>query len=140
MTLILAMVLGTDCIDDCDMLRSGRVSALRGQSRPSRLGTFLGAFTFGNVRQLDRLLAETLTRAWQARAGPGPRRLVVDVDSFIGELYGRAKQGSRSATPPPARLSPDRRDARRHAGGAAHPAAHGLGEHLAGGSGVSSTN
>jgi hypothetical protein len=95
MTLIFAMVLGADCIDDCDILRSGRLSALLGRvAAPSTLGTFLRAFTFGHVRQLDRLLAETLTRAWRAGAGPGAGRLVVDVDSFIGELYGRAKQGA----------------------------------------------
>ena len=95
MTLIFAMVLGADCIDDCDLLRSGRLSALLGAvAAPSTLGTFLRAFTFGHVRQLDRLLAETLARAWRAGAGPGAGRLVVDVDSFIGELFGRAKQGA----------------------------------------------
>jgi hypothetical protein len=61
---------------------------------PSTLGTFLRAFTFGHVRQLDRLLAETLTRAWRAGAGPGDGRLVVDVDSFIGEVHGYHKQGA----------------------------------------------
>jgi hypothetical protein len=95
MTLLFAMVLGADCIDDCDVLRSGRLSALLGKvAAPSTLGTFLRAFSFGHVRQLDRLLAETLMRAWRAGAGPGAGRLVVDVDSFIGELYGRAKQGA----------------------------------------------
>ena len=38
-------------------------------------------------------LAETLTRAWRAGAGPGDGRLVVDVDSFIGEVHGYKKQG-----------------------------------------------
>jgi hypothetical protein len=95
MTLIYAMVLGADCIDDCDLLRSGRLSALLGRvAAPSTLGTFLRAFTFGHVRQLDRLLAETLTRAWRAGAGPGGGRLVVDVDSFVGEVHGYAKQGA----------------------------------------------
>ena len=95
MTLLFAMVLGADCIDDCELLRSGRLSALVGKvAAPSTLGTFLRAFTFGHVRQLDRLLAEALTRAWRAGAGPGDQRLVVDVDSFVGELYGRAKQGA----------------------------------------------
>jgi hypothetical protein len=94
MTLIYAMVLGADCIDDCDVLRSGRLSALLGRvAAPSTIGTFLRAFTFGHVRQLDRLLAATLRRAWAAGAGPGDGRLVVDVDSFIGEVHGYAKQG-----------------------------------------------
>jgi Transposase DDE domain group 1 len=95
MTLIYAMVLGADCIDDCDVLRSGRLSVLLGRvAAPSTLGTFLRAFTFGHVRQLDRLLAEALARAWRAGAGPGAGRLVVDVDSFIGEVHGYAKQGA----------------------------------------------
>jgi hypothetical protein len=96
MALIYAMLLGGDCIDDCDVLRAGRTRRLLGGwlPAPSTLGTFLRAFTFGHVRQLDRLLAETLTRAWRAGAGPGNDRLVVDVDSFIGEIYGHEKQGA----------------------------------------------
>jgi hypothetical protein len=95
MTLIYAMALGADCIDDADVLRSGRLGALLGRvAAPSTLGTFLRAFTFGHVRQLDRLLAETLRRAWAAGAGPGDGALIVDVDSFIGEVHGYRKQGA----------------------------------------------
>jgi len=96
MSLIYAMVLGADCIDDTDILRSGSTRKLLGTRvlAPSTLGTFLRAFTFGHVRQLDRLLAETLKRAWAAGAGPGAERLVVDVDSFVGEVHGYAKQGA----------------------------------------------
>jgi hypothetical protein len=36
----------------------------------------------------------TVARAWQAGAGPGDGRLRVDVDSFIGEVYGYDKQGA----------------------------------------------
>jgi len=96
MTLIYAMALGADCIDDCELLRSGRTRRLLGGwvAAPSTLGTFLRAFTFGHVRQLDRVLAETLRRAWKAGAGPGEERLVVDVDSFVGEVHGYQKQGA----------------------------------------------
>jgi hypothetical protein len=96
MTLVSAMALGADCIDDCDVLRSGQTRAVLGHrvSAPSTLGTFLRAFTFGHVRQLDRVLAESLSRAWTAGAGPGDDRLVVDVDSFVGEVYGYDKQGA----------------------------------------------
>lgn len=52
------------------------------------------AFTFGHVRQLDRLLGESLTRAWRAGAGPGDGRLVIDVESFVGEVCGYLKQGA----------------------------------------------
>jgi hypothetical protein len=95
MALIYGMLLGADCIDDCDVLRAGRTRRLLGGwlPAPSTLGTFLRAFTFGHVRQLDRVLAETLARAWRAGAGPGGERLVLDVDSFIGEAYGYRKQG-----------------------------------------------
>jgi hypothetical protein len=96
MTLVSAMALGAGCIDDCDVLRSGQTRAVLGHgvAAPSTLGTFLRAFTFGHVRQLDRVLAEGLSRAWAAGAGPGDDRLVVDVDSFVGEVYGYDKQGA----------------------------------------------
>jgi hypothetical protein len=96
MTLISAMTLGADSIDDCDVLRAGRTGAVLGHrvAAPSTLGTFLRAFTFGHVRQLDRVLGQALARAWAAGAGPGDGRLVVDVDSFVGEVHGYAKQGA----------------------------------------------
>jgi hypothetical protein len=96
MTLVSAMALGADCIDDCDVLRSGQTVAVLGHgvAAPSTLGTFLRAFTFGHVRQLDRVLAQGLARAWAAGAGPGDERLIVDVDSFVGEVYGYGKQGA----------------------------------------------
>ena len=96
MSLVSAMALGADCIDDCDVLRCGETQAVLGHvvAAPSTLGTFLRAFTFGHVRQLDRVLAETLSRAWTAGAGPGADQLVVDVDSFVGEVYGYDKQGA----------------------------------------------
>jgi hypothetical protein len=95
MTLVAAMLLGADSIDDCDVLRSGRTGALLGRvAAPSTLGTFLRAFSFGHVRQLDRVLAEALRRAWSAGAGPGDGRLVVDLDSFVGEVHGYHKQGA----------------------------------------------
>jgi len=96
MALLYAMALGADSIDDCQVLRAGRTGRLLGGwiPAPSTLGTFLRAFTFGHVRQLDRVLAETLKRAWKAGAGPGAERLTVDVDSFVGEVHGYAKQGA----------------------------------------------
>jgi hypothetical protein len=96
MALLYAMVLGADSIDDCDVLRAGRTGRLLGGwiPAPSTLGTFLRAFTFGHVRQLDALLGRSVERAWQAGAGPGDGRLVVDVDSFVGEVCGRLKRGA----------------------------------------------
>jgi hypothetical protein len=96
MALVFAMLLGADSIDDCQVLRAGRTRRLLGGwvPAPSTLGTFLRAFTFGHVRQLDQLLGDTLARAWKAGAGPGTGRLVIDVDSFVGEVCGRLKQGA----------------------------------------------
>src|SRR5215210_1991551 len=96
LSLVHAMLLGADCIDDCDVLRAGRTEAILGHRAmaPSTLGTFLRSFTFGHVRQLDRVLAELLRRAWQAGAGPGEERLVIDLDSFVGEVHGYDKQGA----------------------------------------------
>jgi Transposase DDE domain group 1 len=96
MALLFAMVLGADSIDDADVLRAGRTRRLLGGwlPAPSTLGTFLRAFTFGHVRQLDKLLAESLARAWKAGAGPGDGPLVIDVDSFVGEVCGCQKQGA----------------------------------------------
>jgi Transposase DDE domain group 1 len=114
MSLIFAMALGADSIDDCDVLRSGRTRRLLGGwvAAPSTLGTFLRAFTFGHVRQLDRLLGEALTRAWRAGAGPGDGRLVIDGDSFVGEICGRAQAGRRLRLHEAVRVSPDPRDSR----------------------------
>jgi hypothetical protein len=96
MALLYSMVLGADSIDDTDVLRAGRTRRLLGGwlPAPSTLGTFLRAFTFGHVRQLDALLGRALERAWKAGAGPGAGRLVVDVDSFVAEVCGRLKQGA----------------------------------------------
>jgi len=65
MALVYAMVLGADSIEDCDVLRAGRTGRLLGGwvAAPSTLGTFLRAFTFGHVRQLDALLGRSVERA-----------------------------------------------------------------------------
>jgi hypothetical protein len=95
-SLVCAMAFGADSIDDCDILRAGGTEALLGHCAmaPSTLGTFLRSFTFGHVRQLDRVLAESIGRAWAAGAGPGGGRLVIDIDSFVGEVHGHEKQGA----------------------------------------------
>lgn len=95
-SLLAAMALGADCIEDCEVLRCGRIETLlpHRAAAPSTLGTFLRSFTFGHVRQLDRVLGEAIARAWAAGAGPGEDRLTVDVDSFVGEVHGYRKQGA----------------------------------------------
>jgi Transposase DDE domain group 1 len=61
---------------------------------PSTLGTFLRSFTFGHVRQLDRLTEQVLTRAWTADAGPGEGPMTIDLDSTVCEVHGYHKQGA----------------------------------------------
>jgi hypothetical protein len=96
LTLVHAMVAGGSHIGHADVLRSGGSEAVLGHRvmAPSTLGTFLRAFTFGHVRQLEAVVGETLRRAWAMGAGPGAGRLVVDVDSTICEVAGQAKAGA----------------------------------------------
>ncbi|MFP5327208.1 MAG: IS1380 family transposase [Acidimicrobiia bacterium] len=96
MTLVHAIALGGDCIDDVDLLRSGSTAAVVAHRvmAPSTVGTFLRSFTFGHVRQLDRLLGDALGRAWAAGAGPGDAPMTIDLDSTIEEVHGYAKQGA----------------------------------------------
>ena len=96
LTLVHAMVAGASHIDHADMLRAGATSSVLPHRvmAPSTLGTFLRSFTFGHVRQLDAVLAEALRRAWALGAGPGARQCVVDLDSTICEVCGKAKHGA----------------------------------------------
>src|SRR5207249_11486153 len=73
MALIFAMLLGADSIDDCELLRAGRTRRLLGGwlPAPSTLGTFLRAFTFGHVRQLDRVLGESFGTRVASGRRPG---------------------------------------------------------------------
>jgi hypothetical protein len=97
MSLVHGMLAGADSIDEMNVLRAGSTGLVLGHRvmAPSTLGTFLRAFTFGHVRQLDRVLDVALARAWEAGAGPGDGLpLVIDVDSFIREVHGDQKQGA----------------------------------------------
>ena len=96
LTLVNAMLAGASHIDHTDVLRSGGTRAVLGHRvyAPSTVGIFLRSFSFGHVRQLEAVCGKVLERAWRAGAGPGERRLVVDVDSTICEVYGRAKAGA----------------------------------------------
>jgi len=96
MSLVHGMLVGADSIDDMNVLRAGSTGLVLGHTvmAPSTLGTFLRAFTFGHVRQLDHVLDMSLRRAWEAGAGPAAQRLVIDIDSFVGEVHGYKKQGA----------------------------------------------
>ena len=96
LTLVHAIAAGGSHIDHADMLRAGATQSVLPHRvmAPSTLGTFLRSFSFGHVRQLDAVLAETLRRAWSLGAGPGADRLVVDLDSTICEVCGKTKHGA----------------------------------------------
>ena len=82
LTVVHSLLAGGDCIDDVQVLRAGTTSSVLGHRvmAASTVGTFLRAFTFGHVRQLDRLAETALTRAWQTGAGPGDGPMTIDVD------------------------------------------------------------
>jgi hypothetical protein len=91
------MVAGADSIEDLDRLRHGGMSRLfTGIRAPSTLGTFLRSFTFGHVRQLDKVATQLLVNL----SGHTPllrdagRICLVDADDTVKPTYGYAKQGA----------------------------------------------
>jgi hypothetical protein len=95
--LVAGMVAGADSIDDMALLRHGAMKKVFSSCyAPSTLGSFLRAFTFGHVRQLDAVASRVLTNL--ARLTPVVKGLdeyaVVDVDDTIIEVHGYAKQGA----------------------------------------------
>ena len=95
--LIAGMVAGADSIDDMALLRHGAMSRLLPEVRaPSTLGTFLRAFTFGHVRQLDAVaerLLVSLTKSSPLLPGAG-ELAYLDVDDTVRATHGYAKQGA----------------------------------------------
>src|SRR5947208_6754571 len=61
-SLVAGMLAGADSIDDMALLRHGGMDRVfEGAYAPSTLGSFLRAFTFGHVRQLDAVATRFLT-------------------------------------------------------------------------------
>ena len=96
LTLVHTLVVGGSHIDHVDLLRAGQSADVLPHQvmAPSTVGTFLRSFTFGHVRQLEAVAAEAIRRAWGRGLGPGRRRLVMDLDSTITEVAGKAKAGA----------------------------------------------
>ena len=95
--LVAGMAAGADSIDDMGVLRHGAMPGLFGGLRaPSTLGSFLRAFTWGNVLQLQKVHREFLAGlARRAPLLPGADVLAfVDIDSQQKRVYGHAKQGA----------------------------------------------
>jgi hypothetical protein len=113
-SLVGGMVAGADSIDDMALLRHGGMGRIFARAyAPSTLGSFLRAFTFGHVRQLDAVASRFLTalagstrllgasaRPAATDTNPDPDSGVdrgyalVDVDDTIVEVHGHAKQGA----------------------------------------------
>jgi hypothetical protein len=77
--LVAGMTAGGDCIDDMALLRHGAMCRVFDRPyAPSTLGSFLRAFTFGHVRQLDavasRFLAGTPARTHRTATSPPGHR------------------------------------------------------------------
>jgi len=96
LTLVHAMVAGASHIDHADMLRAGSTSKVLSHRvmAPSTLGTFLRSFSFGHVRQFEKVIGDSLGSAWSLGLGPGANQLVVDIDSTIREVFGKLKGGA----------------------------------------------
>ena len=96
-SLVAGMVAGADSIDDMALLRHGAMGKVFTDAyAPSTLGSFLRAFTFGHVRQLDAVAGRFLTALAASTpvvAGVDDYALV-DIDDTIIEVHGYAKQGS----------------------------------------------
>ncbi len=95
--LVAGMVVGADSIADMGLLRHGGMGRLfTGLYAPSTLGSFLRAFAFGHVRQLDavaaRLVAGLATRT--PLLPDAGHVAYLDVDDTIRATYGYAKQGA----------------------------------------------
>jgi Transposase DDE domain group 1 len=98
-SLVAGMVAGADSIDDMALLRHGGMRRVFGHAyAPSTLGSFLRAFTFGHVRQLDavasRFVAGLAERSPLVGGVADGEYVLVDVDDTIIEVHGYAKQGA----------------------------------------------
>jgi hypothetical protein len=106
-SLVAGMAAGADSIDDMALLRHGGMSRVFARAyAPSTLGSFLRAFTFGHVRQLDAVASRFLvalaglTRLLGDPVGPAGEGVndggyaLLDVDDTIIEVHGHAKQGA----------------------------------------------
>lgn len=96
LTLVHTLMVGGTHIAHADVLRAGATAKVvpHRVMAPSTIGTFLRAFTFGHLRQLDVVAGEALRRAWAMGAGPGGELVVFDIDSTICEVHGYQKQGA----------------------------------------------
>lgn len=96
-SIIAGMAAGADSMDDLDVIRSGGMPRLfGGVYAASTLGLFLREFTHGHCAQLASVAREhlcALIGEHDVLPGLGDRALI-DIDSLLRPVYGRAKQGA----------------------------------------------
>jgi hypothetical protein len=95
--LVAGMAAGAGSIDNMDLLRHGAMPDLFGGIRaPSTLGSHLRSYSWGNVRQLEKVNRELLAElACRAPLLPGKDTLAfVDIDAMQKRVYGHRKQGA----------------------------------------------
>ncbi len=91
------MVAGADSIEDMGVLRHGGMGRLFDRPyAPSTLGSFLRAFTFVHVRQLDAVASRFLAGLAEHTdvLADVDARLVLDLDDTVMPVHGYAKQGA----------------------------------------------
>jgi hypothetical protein len=98
-SLVAGMAAGADSIDDMALLRHGGMGKVfTAAYAPSTLGSFLRAFTFGHVRQVDAVasrLLVNLSHQTPLLGAPGAAGTVmVDLDDTVVEVHGHQKQGA----------------------------------------------
>ena len=96
-SIIAGMAAEADCIDDLDVTRCGGMPLLFTEVyAPATLGQFLREFTHGHGLQLASVArAHLVNLVQQTGLLPGiETRALVDIDSLLRPVFGRAKQGA----------------------------------------------
>ena len=101
-SLVAGMLAGADSIEDMSLLRHGAMGTLFDKAyAPSTLGSFLRAFSFGHVRQLDAVAARLVTglhgRTPLVAGIDGP--VLLDIDDTIIEVHGPVNKDPVTDTP-----------------------------------------
>jgi hypothetical protein len=93
------MITGGACLDDLVVLREEEGFGMLWRHgeipHPTTMGDFLRRCTLGHLRQLEHVLTESLRTVYRASAKLPV--ITLDIDSTLDEVYGRTRQGARTA-------------------------------------------
>ena len=94
-----SMITGGACLDDLVVLREEEGFGMLWRHgeipHPTTMGDFLRRCTLGHLRQLEHVLTESLRTVYRASAKLPV--ITLDIDSTLDEVYGRTRQGARTA-------------------------------------------